>query len=128
MGSFTTSGRARAGRPLDRRAFLARVGVGGLAAALATTAVRPTAAGAATWRKRLTGADLDTNHRWHVAGTDLGIPYVLENGSIGYLFGDTFDTPWPEGPPLPNDWPQSTTRSAPIPRLLSQSSAPEASA
>jgi hypothetical protein len=104
MGSFTTSGRARAGRPLDRRAFLARVGVGGLAAALATTAVRPTAAGAATWRKRLTGADLDTNHRWQVAGTDLGIPYVLENGSIGYLFGDTFNTPWPEGPPLPNDW------------------------
>jgi hypothetical protein len=61
-------------------------------------------AGAAVWRKRLTGADLDTFHRWRVAGTDLGIPYVLENGSIGYLFGDTFDTPWPEGPPLPNDW------------------------
>ena len=59
---------------------------------------------AATWKKRLTGADLDTNSRWQVAGTDLGIPYVLENGSIGYLFGDTFNTPWPEGPPLPNDW------------------------
>jgi hypothetical protein len=50
----------------------------------------------ATWKKRLTGADLDTNSRWHVAGTDLGIPYLLENGSVGYLFGDTFDTPWPE--------------------------------
>ncbi|GAB3960468.1 hypothetical protein GCM10027614_82430 [Micromonospora vulcania] len=49
------------------------------------------------WKKRLTGADLDTNSRWRVAGTDLGIPYVLENGSIGYLFGDTFNTPWPEG-------------------------------
>ncbi|HVH47048.1 MAG TPA: DUF4185 domain-containing protein [Labilithrix sp.] len=58
----------------------------------------------ASWRKRLTGADLDTNHRWQVAGTDLGIPYVLENGSIGYLFGDTFNTPFPEGPPVPNDW------------------------
>jgi hypothetical protein len=92
MGSFS------------RRAFLARAGAGGIAAALAATVGRPTAAGAATWRKRLTGADLDTNHRWRVAGTDLGIPYVLENGSIGYLFGDTFDTPWPEGPPLPNDW------------------------
>lgn len=55
-------------------------------------------------KKRLTGADLDTNQRWAVAGTDLGIPYVLENGSIGYLFGDTFNTPNPFGPPLPNDW------------------------
>jgi hypothetical protein len=58
----------------------------------------------ANWKKRLTGADLDTNSRWQVAGTDLGIPYILENGSIGYLFGDTFNTPRPEGPPLPNDW------------------------
>jgi hypothetical protein len=56
----------------------------------------------AIWKKRLTGADLDTNHRWKVAGTDLGIPYILENGSIGYLFGDTFDTPWPETEG--NDW------------------------
>lgn len=56
----------------------------------------------AIWKKRLTGADLDTNARWHVAGTALGIPYLLENGSIGYLFGDTFSTPWPESPH--NDW------------------------
>ena len=55
----------------------------------------------AIWKKRLTGADLDTNRRWKVAGTDLGIPYVLENGSIGYLFGDTFDKPWPESG---SDW------------------------
>jgi hypothetical protein len=55
----------------------------------------------AGWKKRLTGADLDTNSRWNVAGTDLGIPYVLENGSVGYLFGDTFSTPWPEDL---NDW------------------------
>src|SRR5262249_49123054 len=55
----------------------------------------------ANWKKRLTGADLDTNRRWLVAGTDLGIPYILENGSIGYLFGDTFNTPWPEGPSPP---------------------------
>src|SRR2546426_8654079 len=58
----------------------------------------------AIWKKRLTGADLDTNRRWHVAGTDLGIPYVLENLSIGYLFGDTFNTPGANTPPLPNDW------------------------
>ena len=58
----------------------------------------------AIWKKRLTGTDLDTNIRWHVAGTDLGIPYVLENLSIGYLFGDTFNTPGPKTPPLPNDW------------------------
>ncbi|MFN8492704.1 MAG: DUF4185 domain-containing protein [Caldilineaceae bacterium] len=54
----------------------------------------------ATFVKRLTGADLDTARRWNVGGTDLGIPYVLENGSIGYLFGDTFSGPWPGGP----DW------------------------
>jgi hypothetical protein len=59
---------------------------------------------AAVFKKRLTGVDLDTNKRWTVAGTDLGIPYVLENGSVGYLFGDTFNTAFPEGPPLPNDW------------------------
>jgi hypothetical protein len=60
--------------------------------------------GAASFRKRLTGADLDTSRRWQVAGTGLGIPFVLENGSIGYLFGDTFASALPEGPPLPNDW------------------------
>jgi hypothetical protein len=43
-------------------------------------------------KKRLTGLDLDTEKRWMVGGTDLGIPYVLENGSIGYLFGDTFSS------------------------------------
>jgi hypothetical protein len=44
--------------------------------------------------KRLTGAD--TARRWRVAGTDLGIPYLLENGSVGFLFGDTFASAWPE--------------------------------
>ncbi|KAF9885022.1 hypothetical protein FE257_000845 [Aspergillus nanangensis] len=52
--------------------------------------------GNSVYKKRLTGEDLDTNQRWSVAGTDLGIPYVLENGAIGYLFGDTFSTQWPE--------------------------------
>src|ERR1044072_4342177 len=50
----------------------------------------------ATWKKRLTGEDLDTNRRWNVAGTDLGIPYLLENGSVGFLFGDTFGSARPE--------------------------------
>jgi hypothetical protein len=93
---------------LSRREFLGKAVVGGTAAAVASGLALPNqflpAASAATWKKRLTGADLDTNARWQVAGTDLGIPYLLENGSIGYLFGDTFNTPWPEGPPLPNDW------------------------
>ncbi|GAA2709602.1 hypothetical protein GCM10010429_24260 [Micromonospora olivasterospora] len=89
---------------LDRRGFLGRVAAAGVATATASTLALPGEARAATWRKRLTGADLETNSRWQVAGTDLGIPYVLENGSIGYLFGDTFNTPWPERPPLPNDW------------------------
>jgi len=51
---------------------------------------------AASFKKRITGGDLDTARRWNVAGTDLGIPYVLENLSIGYLFGDTFSSAWPE--------------------------------
>jgi hypothetical protein len=40
--------------------------------------------------ERLTGEDLATSRNWHVGGTDLGIPYMLENGSVGFLFGDTF--------------------------------------
>ncbi len=60
--------------------------------------------GQAVWLKRLTGADRETFSRWQVAGTSLGIPYVLDNGSVGYLFGDTFSTQWPEGPPMPNNW------------------------
>ena len=60
--------------------------------------------------KRLTGVDR-TGH-WQVGGTDLGIPYTLENGSTGYLFGDTFAEPMPgAGPPswrspvlLRSDW------------------------
>ncbi|MDM4719512.1 DUF4185 domain-containing protein [Micromonospora sp. WMMA1363] len=88
---------------INRRGLLGRVAVVGAATATgALLASEP--ARAAFWKKRLTGADLDTNHRWQVAGTDLGIPYTLENGSIGYLFGDTFNTPLPEGPPLLNDW------------------------
>lgn len=81
---------------LSRRAFLGTVAGAGLAGATIPDLIAPHQAQAATWKKRLTGADLDTASRWHVAGTDLGIPYVLENGSIGYLFGDTFSTPWPE--------------------------------
>jgi hypothetical protein len=86
---------------LNRRAFLGRMAAAGVAAAVPSL-LSPGQAQAATWKKRLTGADLDTNSRWQVAGTDLGIPYVLENGSIGYLFGDTFNSPWPEQPN--NDW------------------------
>jgi len=56
----------------------------------------------ATWKKRLTGGNLDSYRRWQVPGTDLGIPYLLENGSVGFLFGDTFNTSWPEEEN--NDW------------------------
>src|SRR5690606_15776057 len=56
---------------LNRRAFLGA----GLAAAVLPGLIAPRRAQAATYRKRLTGADLDTASRWHVAGTDLGIPY-----------------------------------------------------
>jgi hypothetical protein len=46
---------------------------------------------------RVTGGDRESNWNWQVAGTDLGIPYLLENGSVGYLFGDTFSSTFPEG-------------------------------
>ncbi len=78
---------------LRRRAFLATVAGVGVAVAAPGLA---RAQGAAVWRKRLTGADLDTAARWQVAGTELGIPYTLENGSIGYLFGNTFSAARPE--------------------------------
>ncbi|MDX6263963.1 MAG: hypothetical protein QOH84_5651 [Kribbellaceae bacterium] len=87
---------------MKRRTFLGSIAAAGAGAAVVPGLIAPAAAEAATWKKRVTGADLDTNSRWQVAGTDLGIPYVLENGSIGYLFGDTFNTPWPEQPN--NDW------------------------
>ncbi len=45
---------------------------------------------------RVTGADMEPCKRWQVCGTDLGIPYLLENGSVGYLFGDTFASRNPE--------------------------------
>lgn len=49
--------------------------------------------------ERITGADMSSCDRWKLCGTDLGIPYELENGSIGYLFGDTFARRNPEGSP-----------------------------
>lgn len=64
---------------------------------------RPNPSGAATWKQRLTGADMDTCRRWRVCGTDLGIPYdVPTHRAVDFLFGDTFDSPWPEQPD--NDW------------------------
>lgn len=42
--------------------------------------------------------DLTPVPQFGVGGTDLGIPFVLENGSIGYLFGDTFTSDLPGGP------------------------------
>lgn len=82
-----------------RRDFLKKAALGGAVAASAPMlnlpGMRTASADAATWKKRITGADMYTASRWGVAGTDLGIPYVLENGSIGYLFGDTFSGAWP---------------------------------
>ncbi|MEW1590353.1 hypothetical protein AB0283_33455, partial [Micromonospora vinacea] len=63
---------------MARRSFLGRTAAIGVASATgAVGAVLATAAPAraAVWKKRLTGADLDTSSRWRVAGTDLGIPY-----------------------------------------------------
>ena len=85
---------------LSRRHF-GRAVLGSAALAGAVTLApsgqsKAVAQGAATFKRRLTGADMYPAHNWRVGGTDLGIPYVLENGSIGYLMGDTFAGPWPE--------------------------------
>ncbi|UYM07175.1 DUF4185 domain-containing protein [Solicola gregarius] len=89
---------------LSRRAFLSTSTGLGLGAALGTTALPqgmlPSAGAAAVYKQTITGVGKDPDRRWRVVGTDLGIPYVLENGSIGYLFGDTFSSALPGGP----DW------------------------
>lgn len=82
---------------ITRRRLLGAAAIGGLAASVPGVALSQSI-WPAWFKKRLTGADLDTAYRWQVAGTDLGIPYVLENGSIGYLFGDTFSSASPGGP------------------------------
>jgi len=43
---------------------------------------------------------------WGVNGTDLGIPYLIENGDVGYVFGDTFSNtpPGGGGPGASADW------------------------
>ena len=84
--------------PICRRKFLGKLLSGGAAAYTSSSLahhLQNNTSGPGRWVKRLTGADLYTNSQWNVAGTDLGIPYILENGSIGYLFGDTFSTAWP---------------------------------
>lgn len=94
-------------KDFDRRQFL-KTSAGLAAAGMApdlfgqSTSVQPfrplppPQTGRAVRKKQLTGAGLDTARRWKVAGTDLGIPYLLENGSVGFLFGDTFSTEQPE--------------------------------
>jgi hypothetical protein len=50
----------------------------------------PGVGGSATLTARLTGVDMQNTTRFGVGGADLGIPFQLENGSVGFLFGDTF--------------------------------------
>lgn len=45
-------------------------------------------------KRRLIGEDRESGRRWGVAATDLGIPYDMHNGQVGYLFGDTVSTMW----------------------------------
>lgn len=44
----------------------------------------------ATLTARVTGIDIQNTTRFGVGGTDLGMPFELENGSVGFIFGDTF--------------------------------------
>lgn len=50
---------------------------------------------------RDTGIDMQPCTDFGVCGTDLGIPFTLPNGSVGYLFGDTFRVAGPHIPNLP---------------------------
>lgn len=49
---------------------------------------------------RDTGIDLQSCANFLVCGTDLGNPFLLPNGSVGYLFGDTFAVAGPHIPDL----------------------------
>ncbi|MCA9334723.1 DUF4185 domain-containing protein [Candidatus Saccharibacteria bacterium] len=44
---------------------------------------------------RDTGLDMQPCYEYKVCGTDLGIPFLLPNNSVGYLFGDTFSAMGP---------------------------------
>ena len=48
----------------------------------------------------VSGLDTSTWTKGKVAGTDLLIPFVIENGSVGFLAGDSFSGPMPGAP----DW------------------------
>lgn len=82
---------------IDRRSH-GGIAVGG-AAFLAPPELMPQAdaLGFAVSKKRLTDAEMYTASNWNVVSTDLEIPYVLDNESIGYLFGDTLSAARPEG-------------------------------
>ncbi len=53
---------------------------------------------------RVTGVDMTACAKWNVCGTDLGIPYKSLDGSVSYIFGDTFSTRNPEDAPGNNGW------------------------
>ena len=59
------------------------------------TAATQKAGNMAVFVERISGADRSTFTKGRVGGTDLLIPYKLENGSVGYLGGDSFEGPFP---------------------------------
>lgn len=50
---------------------------------------------------RDTGMDMDPCWKFTVCGTDLMVPFLLPNGSVGYMTGDTFATKGPYEQDLP---------------------------
>jgi|GEM_PF-469294 len=50
---------------------------------------------------RDTGMDMDPCWRFTVCGTDLMVPFLLPNGSVGFMTGDTFATKGPYEQNLP---------------------------
>ena len=86
-----------------RRALLAGLAGAGAAVLLPEVAVAGAMKGlvteavpAAVFRKRLTGSGTAAARRWGVVGSELGVPYAVPDGGVGYLFGDTFGGAWPE--------------------------------
>ncbi len=52
----------------------------------------------------ITGPDQQSCSLYGVCATDLGIPFSLPSGEIGYLYGDTFATATPEAPGSAASW------------------------
>lgn len=52
----------------------------------------------------MTGLDKGSCHLFGVCAADLGIPFSMPDGEVGFLFGDTFATATPDSPGAADNW------------------------